>query len=101
MILHPTTAVRGILRDLTLELFEGHERTGRDRYSGLVGWTDANDEGEFCIVLRYGALKEEGKVLRIFAGGGTMPDSDPGEELAGTRREMVPLLDALGVDTTA
>lgn len=99
--LHPTAAVCGTPRDLALELLEEHERTERGRYSGPVGWVDANGEGEFCIALRCGALEEEGRALRIFAGGGIMPDSDPGEELAETRRKMAPLLDALGVDATA
>ena len=99
--LHPTAAVCGTPRDLALELLEEHERTERGRYSGPVGGVDANGEGEFCIALRCGALEEEGRALRIFAGGGIMPDSDPGEELAETRRKMAPLLDALGVDATA
>lgn len=99
--LHPTAAVCGTPRDLALELLEEHERTERGRYSGPVGWVDANGEGEFCIALRCGALEEEGRALRIFAGGGIMPDSDPEEELAETRRKMAPLLDALGVDATA
>ena len=99
--LHPTAAVCGTPRDLALELLEEHERTERGRYSGPVGWVDASGEGEFCIALRCGALEEGGRALRIFAGGGIMPDSDPGEELAETRRKMAPLLDALGVDATA
>ena len=35
--------------------------------------------------------------LRLFAGAGIMPDSDPDAELAETEAKMRPLLDALGV----
>lgn len=99
--LHPTAAVCGTPRDRALALLEEHERTERGRYSGPVGWIDGAGEGEFCIALRCGALEEGGRALRIFAGGGIMPDSDPAEELAETRRKMAPLLDALGVDARA
>lgn len=96
--LHPTAAVCGTPREEALALLVEYERTERGRYSGPVGWIDASGEGEFCIALRCGRLEEDGRALRIFAGGGIMPDSDPAEELVETRRKMAPLLDALGVD---
>ena len=38
-----------------------------------------------------------GTRLRLFAGAGIMPDSDPDLELTETEAKMRPLLDALGV----
>lgn len=99
--LHPTAAVCGAPRERALSLLVEHERTERGRYSGPIGWIDAADEGEFCIALRCGRFEDSGRALRIFAGGGIMPDSDPDEELLETRRKMAPLLDALGLDALA
>lgn len=96
--LHPTAAVCGTPRADALALLMQLERTERGRYSGPVGWVDTSGEGEFCIALRCGRLEDAGHSVRVFAGAGIMPDSDPGEELIETRRKMTPLLDALGVD---
>lgn len=96
--LHPTAAVCGTPRAAALDLLIRMERTQRGRYSGPVGWVDADGEGEFCIALRCGLIEDEGRTLRVFAGGGIMPDSSPASELAETRAKMAPLLDALGVE---
>jgi menaquinone-specific isochorismate synthase len=34
--------------------------------------------------------------VRVFGGGGIMPDSEPGDELAETEAKMRPMLAALG-----
>ena len=96
--LHPTAAVCGTPRADALRLLRELERTERGRYSGPVGWIDASDEGEFGLALRCGRLEDDGRTLRIFAGGGIMPDSDPLSELAETRAKMAPLLEALGAN---
>lgn len=96
--LHPTAAVCGTPRTAALELLTRMERTQRGRYSGPVGWVDTGGEGEFCIALRCGLIEDGGRTLRVFAGGGIMPDSSPASELAETRAKMAPLLDALGVE---
>ncbi|WP_022868543.1 isochorismate synthase [Schaalia vaccimaxillae] len=94
---HPTAAVCGTPRIDALRLLGELERTERGRYSGPVGWIDAGGEGEFALALRCGQLEDDGRTLRLFAGGGIMPDSDPEAELAETRAKMKPLLDALGL----
>ena len=93
--LHPTAAVCGTPRDLAMRLIEELEDTERGRYSGPVGWVDASGDGEFAIALRCGLAS--GTRLRLYAGAGIMPDSDPDAELAETEAKMRPLLDALGV----
>lgn len=93
--LHPTAAVCGTPRDAAMRLIEELEDTERGRYSGPVGWVDTAGDGEFAIALRCGFTS--GTRLRLFAGAGIMPDSDPDAELAETEAKMRPLLDALGV----
>ena len=93
--LHPTAAVCGTPRDAAMRLIEELEDTERGRYSGPVGWVDTAGDGEFAIALRCGLAS--GTRLRLFAGAGIMPDSDPNLELTETEAKMRPLLDALGV----
>ena len=93
--LHPTAAVCGTPRAAAMRLIEELEDTERGRYSGPVGWVDTSGDGEFAIALRCGLAS--GTRLRLFAGAGIMPDSDPNLELAETEAKMRPLLDALGV----
>ncbi len=97
--LHPTAAVCGTPREAALCLLQELETTERDRYSGPVGWMNTEGEGEFCIALRCGHLEEDDHALRVFAGAGIMPDSDPAEELIETRRKMQPLLEVFGLST--
>ena len=93
--LHPTAAVCGTPRDAAMHLIEELEDTERGRYSGPVGWVDTAGDGEFALALRCGLAS--GTRLRLFAGAGIMPDSDPDLELTETEAKMRPLLDALGV----
>lgn len=96
--LHPTAAVCGTPTELAFDILESIETTDRGRYSGPVGWIDATGSGEFGIALRCGQLSPDRKTMRLFAGGGIMPDSIPEVELAETRAKMRPLLDALGLE---
>ena len=93
--LHPTAAVCGTPRDAAMRLIKELEDTERGRYSGPVGWVDTAGDGEVAIALRCGLAS--GTRLRLFAGAGIMPDSNPDAELTETEAKMRPLLDALGV----
>ena len=68
---------------------------GLDRgwYAGPVGWTDANEDGEFCVALRCARL--DGAVARCYAGVGVVRDSDPAAELAETEVKLGALLPIL------
>ncbi|QPK81574.1 isochorismate synthase [Schaalia sp. ZJ405] len=96
--IHPTAAVCGTPRARALALLDECERTERGRYSGPVGWMDHSGEGEIALALRCGQLSDDALTLRVFAGCGIMPDSDPRSELAETRAKMAPLLTVLGVE---
>lgn len=95
--LHPTAAVCGTPTKLAFDILENIEGTQRGRYSGPVGWIDASGGGEFGIALRCGQLSDDQHTVRVFAGGGIMPDSIPEVELAETRAKMRPILEALGI----
>jgi hypothetical protein len=68
---------------------------GLDRgwYAGPVGWTDANEDGEFCVALRCALLR--GTEARLYAGVGVVRDSDPAAELAETEVKLGALLPVL------
>lgn len=95
--LHPTAAVCGTPTPLAFDLLLAFEQTRRGRYSGPVGWIDGNGEGEIAVALRCAQVEGDGSSLRVFAGGGIMPDSVPEAELAETRAKMQPVLEALGL----
>ena len=96
--LHPTAAVCGTPTRLAYQIVDDLEGTRRGRYSGPVGWVDAAGEGDFGIALRCGQLSDDHQQIRVFAGGGIMPDSVPDLELAETRAKMKPVLQALGIE---
>jgi len=58
-----------------------------------VGWTDANEDGEFCVALRCALLR--GREARCYAGVGVVRDSDPAAELAETEVKLGALLPVL------
>jgi isochorismate synthase EntC len=68
---------------------------GMDRgwYAGAVGWTDASEDGEFCVALRCALLR--GTVAHCYAGVGVVRDSDPAAELAETELKLGALLPVL------
>jgi isochorismate synthase len=91
-LLHPTPAVGGEPHAAIRQIpaFEGLDRGW---YSGPVGWTDANEDGEFCVALRCALLR--GTEARLYAGVGVVRDSDPTAELAETEVKLGALLPVL------
>ena len=51
-LLHPTPAVGGEPHAVAARLIPALEGIDRGWYAGPVGWTDANEDGEFCVALR-------------------------------------------------
>lgn len=94
-ILHPTPAVGGEPRDVAMPLIPALEGIDRGWYAGPIGWTDANDDGEFCVALRCALV--DGPLARCYAGVGVVAASDPAAELAETEvklQALVPVLAA-------
>ena len=91
--LHPTPAVGGAPHAEATQQIPALERLDRGWYAGPVGWTDANEDGEFCVALRCALLR--GEEARLFAGVGVVRDSDPAAELAETEVKLGALLPVL------
>ena len=91
--LHPTPAVGGAPHHEATTQIPELERLDRGWYAGPVGWTDANEDGEFCVALRCALLR--GDEARLFAGVGVVRDSDPAAELAETEVKLGALLPLL------
>jgi salicylate biosynthesis isochorismate synthase/menaquinone-specific isochorismate synthase len=92
-LLHPTPAVGGEPWGVAQPLIPALEGLDRGWYAGPVGWTDANEDGEFCVALRCALLR--GRVARCYAGVGVVADSDPSSELAETEIKLSALLPLL------
>ena len=91
--MHPTPAVGGEPLALAAPLIPALEGLDRGWYSGPVGWTDANGDGELCVALRCALLR--GAEARCYAGNGIVRDSDPTRELAETEIKLQALLPLL------
>jgi salicylate biosynthesis isochorismate synthase/menaquinone-specific isochorismate synthase len=92
-LLHPTPAVGGEPFAVAGALIPALEGLDRGWYAGPVGWTDTNEDGEFCVALRCALLS--GPVARCYAGVGVVRDSDPAAELAETDVKLAALLPVL------
>jgi len=92
-LLHPTAAVCGAPRAAAMDAISTLEGMDRGRYSGPVGWVDANGDGEFGIALR--CAEVDGTRARLFAGSGIVADSRPEAELEETRLKLRAMQDAL------
>ncbi len=92
-LLHPTPAVGGEPHAAATPQIPAFEGLDRGWYAGPVGWTDANDDGEFCVALRCALLR--GAEARLYAGVGVVRDSVPAAELAETEVKLGALLPVL------
>ena len=92
-LLHPTPAVGGEPHAAAAPRIPALEGIDRGWYAGPVGWTDANEDGEFCVALRCALLR--GREARLYAGVGVVRDSDPAAELAETEVKLGALLPVL------
>ncbi|MFI7580621.1 isochorismate synthase [Kocuria kalidii] len=96
--LHPTAAVCGTPTAVAAATIPELEQMDRGLYAGPVGWLDAHGNGDWGIALR-GAVQEDERTVRLFAGCGIVAASDPEAELAETWAKLRPMLQALGQRT--
>jgi len=92
--LHPTPAVCGVPTAEARAAIAELERVDRGYYSGLVGWSGANGDGEWVVTLRGAEVHD--RTLRMFAGAGVVAGSDPELELAETGAKLRTMLRAIG-----
>ena len=94
-LLHPTPAVGGEPSEAAVAAIAELEGMDRGWYSGPVGWVDSAEDGEFCVALRSGLIRD--RTAHLYAGAGIVADSEPAAELAETELKlgaMLPLVSA-------
>lgn len=92
MELHPTPAICGYPVPDAYRFLAEHEPFDRRCFAGLVGWCDARGQGEWAVVIRSAEVEPTG--LRVFAGAGLVPGSDPSAEFLETGHKMRTVLSA-------
>ncbi|GAB4210748.1 MAG: isochorismate synthase DhbC [Roseiflexaceae bacterium] len=94
--LHPTPAVCGFPTVAARAAIGALEPFERGFYSGAAGWCDAGGDGEWYVTIR--CAEVEGRQIRLFAGAGIIPGSQPEAELAETTAKLGTMLRALGLE---
>ncbi len=94
--LHPTPAVCGFPTRQARKLINLVESFERDVFTGMVGWCDAEGNGEWVVTIRCGIIEQNR--IRLFAGAGIVEASCPESEWAETQAKLQTMLNALGID---
>ena len=94
--LHPTPAICGSPTEPARQLVGELEPFDRGYYAGTVGWMDATGDGEWAVSIR--CAEVDTRSLRLYAGGGIVPASDPKAELDETSAKFQTFLHAMGLE---
>ncbi|HSX61721.1 MAG TPA: isochorismate synthase [Tahibacter sp.] len=93
--LHPTPAVCGSPTALSRKLIDLIEPFERGLFSGMVGWCDADGDGEWVVTIRCGVVQRD--LVRLFAGAGIVEASCPDSEWRETQAKLGTMLSAFGI----
>lgn len=93
--LHPTPAVCGYPTERARRLIRFVEPAERGLFSGMVGWCDAQGNGEWVVTIRCGTV--HGNRVRLFAGAGIVEASQPETEWAEVQTKLGTMLRACGL----
>ncbi|WHI47881.1 isochorismate synthase [Microbulbifer sp. VAAF005] len=93
--LHPTPAVCGFPTKDARNLIRLVESFERGVFTGMVGWCDAEGNGEWVVTIRCGTVN--GNHVQLFAGAGIVEDSCPESEWLETGAKLGTMLNALGI----
>ncbi|WP_026049049.1 isochorismate synthase DhbC [Bacillus bingmayongensis] len=96
LALHPTPAVCGTPMEKAMEAIQEIEPFDRDFFTGMLGWSDLNGDGEWIVTIRCAEVEENS--LRLFAGAGIVAESKPEDELAETSAKFRTMLRAMGLN---
>ncbi|AZO78045.1 MULTISPECIES: isochorismate synthase [unclassified Bosea (in: a-proteobacteria)] len=94
-IIHPTPAVCGFPTESAHKLIRYVEPFERGLFTGLVGWCDAQGNGEWAITIRCGIARHD--TLRLFAGAGIVEASNPASEWEEVQAKLGTMLSACGL----
>ncbi|CAM5667741.1 isochorismate synthase OS=Streptomyces alboniger OX=132473 GN=dhbC PE=3 SV=1 [Streptomyces alboniger] len=94
--LHPTPAVCGTPTATARDVIRETEPFDRGFFTGMIGWGDANGDGEWVVTIRCAEAEE--RSLRLYAGAGVVAASDPAAETAETGAKFRTFLNAVGAE---
>lgn len=94
-LLHPTPALCGTPTAAARDLISQLEPFDRGLFGGIVGWCDAQGNGEWVVTIRCGTVNDNH--VRLFAGAGIVPDSTPESEWAETGTKLSTMMRAFGL----
>lgn len=94
-LLHPTPAVCGYPTERARRLIHFVEPFERGLFTGMVGWCDAEGNGEWVVTIRCGTVKSD--TVRLFAGAGIVEASEPDFEWAEVQTKLGTMLSACGL----
>lgn len=93
--LHPTPAVCGFPTERARRLIRFVEPFERGLFTGMVGWCDAQGNGEWVVTIRCGTVKRNR--VRLFAGAGIVAASSPDSEWTEVQTKLGTMLRACGL----
>ncbi|MBP1849560.1 isochorismate synthase [Rhizobium halophytocola] len=94
--LHPTPAVCGFPTERAHRLIRFVEPFERGLFTGMVGWCDAEGNGEWVVTIRCGMVRRN--TVTLFAGAGIVEASEPKSEWAEVQTKLKTMLNACGLD---
>ncbi|WP_034456877.1 isochorismate synthase EntC [Buttiauxella noackiae] len=94
-LLHPTPALSGFPHDVAQKLIAELEPFDRELFGGIVGWCDADGNGEWVVTIR--CARVGGNQVRLFAGAGIVPASSPESEWRETGVKLSTMLNVFGL----
>jgi isochorismate synthase len=92
-LLHPTPAVSGLPKDAASRFITANEGYDRRYYSGFAGWLDQKGRSDLYVNLR--CMNISPHALTLYAGGGLMPSSVPGDEWMETEDKLQTMLSVI------
>lgn len=95
-LLHPTPALSGFPHDVAQKLIAELEPFDRELFGGIVGWCDAEGNGEWVVTIRCARVAK--KQIRLFAGAGIVPASSPESEWRETGVKLSTMLNVFGLN---
>ncbi|WP_342321664.1 isochorismate synthase EntC [Kosakonia sp. BYX6] len=94
-LLHPTPALSGFPHEVAKKLIAELEPFNRELFGGIVGWCDAEGNGEWVVTIRCARIHNNN--VRLFAGAGIVPASSPLGEWRETGVKLTTMLNAFGL----
>lgn len=94
--LHPTPAVCGEPRKEAFQLIQEIEPFDRRFFAGIVGYMEANGDGEWIVTIRCAQVKEQ--QITVYAGAGIVESSVAQDEKAETGAKFQTMLHAMGIE---